>query len=400
MTAQVIGAATSLPCDVADPRCTVAVVSRAELARTRHWATAFAGTRKDHRYYELLEDTLAQGFEHRYFVIRGAHGEVRAVQPFILLDQDLLTGLGSRTHRLVGLIRRVWPRFLVLRTLMVGCAAGEGHLDGDPASHAANARSLAAAIVAAARELRAPLIVLKEFQTEYREPLRCFLDHGFSRIPSMPMTKLNIDYADFDDYMTTALNSATRRKLRKKFRAAAQGAPIQMSVIGDITPIIEEAYPVYLQVYERSHLHFEKLTREFFCDIGRRMPDKVMFFVWRRNEKLVAFSMCMTEDNAFYPEYVGFDYSVALELHLYHYVVRDMISWAIANGYKTLRSSGLNYDPKLHLRHRLDPIDLYVRHRSPVANALLQRLLPWIEPTRHDPVLKKFPNYGDLWHRD
>src|SRR5579864_6809289 len=102
MTAQVIGAATSFPRDVAGPRCTVANVSRAELARTRHWTSAFAGKRKDHRYYELLEDTLAQGFEHRYFVIRGAHGEVRAVQPFIVLDQDLLTGLGSRSHGLVG----------------------------------------------------------------------------------------------------------------------------------------------------------------------------------------------------------------------------------------------------------------------------------------------------------
>jgi hypothetical protein len=30
-----------------------------------------------------------------------------------------------------------------------------------------------------------------------------------------------------------------------------------------------------------------------------------------------------------------------------------MTSWAIANGYKWLRSSGLNYDPKLHLRHLL-----------------------------------------------
>jgi hypothetical protein len=108
----------------------------------------------------------------------------------------------------------------------------------------------------------------------------------------------------------------------------------------------------------------------------------------------------MFEGDAFYPEYVGFDYSVALQIHLYHYVVRDMISWAIDQGFVWLRSSGLNYDPKLHFRHRLDPIDLYVRHRSPVINRLLKRVLPWIEPTRHDPVLKRFPNYGELCDRD
>jgi hypothetical protein len=63
------------------------------------------------------------------------------------------------------------------------------------------------------------------------------------------------------------------------------------------------------------------------------------------------------------------------------------------------RSSGLNYDPKLHLRHELDPIDLYVRHVSSAANTVLKWILPLIEPTRHDPILKKFANYGDLWDR-
>ena len=48
-----------------------------------------------------------------------------------------------------------------------------------------------------------------------------------------------------------------------------------------------------------------------------------------------------------------------------------MISWAILKGYKWLRSSGLNYDPKLHLRHVLDPTDLYVRHTS-VINAVAE----------------------------
>ncbi|HEX3406954.1 MAG TPA: GNAT family N-acetyltransferase, partial [Caulobacteraceae bacterium] len=340
----------------------VSVVSRAELAGCGHWASAFAAFRKDRRYYELIEDTLSQGFEHAYFVIRDTHGAVRAVQPFIVLDQDVLEGVGRRARRLAAAVRRVWPRFLKLRTLMVGCGAGEGQLDGAPGLHGANARALAAAIVGHARALEAPLVVLKEFPTHYRAPLSAFLAHGFARVPSMPMTRLGIDYADFDDYMRRALNSSTRRKLRKKFAAAAASQPIEMSEVSDAAPIVEELYPLYLQVYDRSQLHFEKLTPAFFAEIGRRMPDKARFFVWRQQGRAVAFALCMFEGEAFYPEYVGFDYAVALELHLYHYVVRDMISWAIAHGFKELRSSGLNYDPKLHFRHRLDPVDLYVRH--------------------------------------
>ncbi len=373
----------------------VEVVSRAELAQHPEWRCAFAPWRKDRRYYELVEDTLSQGFEHRYFLIRDPRGAVRAVQPFILLDQDILEGV-PRAKPLAAAVRRLWPRFLTMRTLMVGCGAGEGRLDGPPAAHAANARTLAAAILGHARALRAPLVVLKEFPTDCRAALSPFLERGFARVPSMPMTRLDIRYADFDDYMRRALNSSTRRKLRKKFAATSASPPIEMSEMDDVSAIVDELYPLYLQVYERSKLHFEKLTPAFFREIGRRMPDKARFFVWRQQGRAVAFALVMFEGEDFYPEYVGFDYRVALELHLYHYVVRDMIGWAIAHGFKELRSSGLNYDPKLHFRHRLDPIDLYVRHTSPLINAVLRLVLPWIEPTRHDPVLRKFPNYAEL----
>jgi predicted N-acyltransferase len=212
----------------------------------------------------------------------------------------------------------------------------------------------------------------------------------------LPMTRLCIDYESFDDYMKRALNSATRKKLRKKFEATARASPIEMSVFADVTPVIAQVYPLYLDVYERSQLHFEKLTEQYFCELGRRMEDRVRFFLWRQSGRIVAFATCMVQRDNIYAEYIGLDYDVALDLHLYHYAFRDMVSWAIANGYKWFRSSGLNYDPKLHLRHLLDPIDLYVRHTSTPVNALLKRILPLIEPTRYDKTLAKFRNYQDL----
>ena len=374
----------------------VDIVARGSLRALPAWRHAFAHERKDHRYYELIEDTLHPEFDYRYFIVSDARGAVCSVQPFFLLDQDLLAGMAG-AGRLIDAVRGLFPRFMRTRTLMVGCAAGEGHLDGDAGRAVAVAELLARAMLQHARALGARLIVLKEFPARYREALDCFLDHGFSRIPSMPMTKVRVDYASFEDYMSRALNSATRKKLRKKFQAAERAAPIEMSVVGDIAPVIAQVYPLYLQVYRRSKLHFEKLTEGYFCELGRRMPDKVRFFLWRQSGRIVAFSACLVHGDALYAEYIGLDYGVALDLHLYHYAYRDMIRWAIANGYTWFRSSGLNYDPKLHLRHVLDPIDLYLRHTSEPINAVLKRLLPLLEPTRYDKTLAKFSNYRELW---
>jgi hypothetical protein len=376
----------------------ISVVSRADLSGCAPWTSTFTDQRKDYRYYEILDDTLWNQFEYRYFAIVDSKGQVRAIQPFFLVDQDILEGLGAERIYLISLVRRFYPRFLKLRALMVGCSAGEAHLAATETLPVdIVAETLSNGIVKQARSLNAQLIVLKEFPSRYRKVLHRFVQCGFARAPSMPMTMLDIRYDSFDTYMVKALKSSTRRKLRKKLEATAGVSNIRMSVTDDAASFVDEIYPLYLQVFERSKMQFEKLTKDFFRQLGQRMSDKVRFFAWRRGNMLVAFSLCMVQGDSLYAEYVGFDYSVALDLHLYHYVVRDMISWGISRGYKWFRSSGLNYDPKLHMRHRLDPIDLYVRHTSALANAIFRLALPWIVPVRYDATLKLFPNYKELW---
>jgi len=380
-------------------RGSVEVMSRAEVMGCARWASAFAGKHKDHRYYELVEETIQPDFVFRYFAIKDEDGSVRAVQPFFIIDQDLLLGTNTRLGGVIGFIRRLWPRFMKMRTLMVGCAAGEGHLDGTEQSHRASAEILAASITGLARKMNAPLIVLKEFSAQYRDALQCLVHHGFARVPSMPNTRLNIDYANFDDYMNKALGQEMRRNLRRKFRAAEKASVIEMTVVNDVTPIVKDIYPLYLKVYERSNLKFEKLTECYFCGLGRLMPDKARFFVWRQGKTIVAFMSCLIEGDELCAEYIGLEYPVALDLHLYFYSFRDVVSWAIANGFKWYRSSALNYNPKFHLTHSVDPLDLYVRHPSKLINPILRRLLPLLEPTRNDKTLPKFSNYADLWAR-
>src|SRR6266850_8571436 len=376
----------------------ISVVSRVELSGCAPWTSTFADQRKDYRYYEILDETLRGDFEYRYFAIVDNNGHVRAIQPFFLVDQDILEGLDAERIDWISLIRRFYPRFLKLRTLMIGCSAGEAHLaatENLPVDIVAE--TLSNGIIKQARSLNAQLIVLKEFPSRYRRVLHCFLQRGFVRAPSMPMTMLDIGYDSFDAYMTKALRSSTRKKLRKNLDATAGVSDIRMSVTNDATSFVDEIYPLYLQVFERSRMRFEKLTKDFFRQLGQRMNDKVRFFAWRRGNMLVAFSLCMVQGDSLYAEYVGFDYTVALDLHLYHYVVRDMISWGIGKGYTRFRSSGLTYDPKLHMRHRLDPIDLYVRNTSILANAIFRLAMPWIVPVRYDATLKLFANYKELW---
>jgi hypothetical protein len=74
----------------------VVVLGRSELASVQAWRHAFTHLRKDSRYYEIVEDTICPEFRYRYFLIRDEAGQICAIQPFFVLDQDLLAGTGPR----------------------------------------------------------------------------------------------------------------------------------------------------------------------------------------------------------------------------------------------------------------------------------------------------------------
>ena len=375
----------------------VSVVTREELAQIPAWHRALSNQRKDRRYYEIVEDTIRQEFEYRYFVLEDREGRVRAVQPVFLLRQDLLQGAGPRATTLVRRVRRWIPKLFTMRTLMVGCAAGEGRLDEtSPEDAAWVAQRLHEVLRRYAKQVKAPMIVLKEFPAAYRTALSPFALNGYSRVPSLPSVRLHLPFASFDEYMSRTLSKATRKDLRRKFRDT-EGAGITLQVLSDISAQIDELYPLYLQVYERSDLHFEKLTRDYLCRVGQEMPDKARFFVWRQNGRAIAFSFCLLSGDEIHDEYVGLDYSVALDLHLYFYTLRDILQWAMEHGIKWYCSSGQGYEPKLRLRSELLPLDLYVAHTWRPANFLLGKLLPLLEPTRNDPILREFPNFDQLW---
>jgi predicted N-acyltransferase len=383
--------------DIPVPQGVLKILTRANLRNCDAWKRALQNQCHDHRYYEIVEDTLLQNeFEHRYLLLEDRSGRLRAIQPVFFVRQNLVEGVPGTVRSIVDAIRKIFPRFLTMRALMIGCAAGTGDLGAsDEKDEGLLANALQAALRTYSQRNKASLIVFKDFRARYRSALEMFLQNGYARIPSMPMTRLSLRYQNWDEYFQT-LSKATRKDLRRKFRKAERAPQIEMEIASDIAPLIDDMYPLYLAVHERSPLKFETLTKEYFLAIAQSMPDRARFFIWRQNGKIVAFSFCLVCGDAIYDECIGLDYSVALDLHLYFYTLRDIISWALQQGLRFYYSNPLNYEPKLHLDCELVPLDLYARHTSALLNPIFRRVLKYLGPTRHDPVLCRFPNAHEL----
>lgn len=354
---------------------------------------AYAHHCKDFRFYELIEETLRDQFKYRYFVLEhAATGEI-TVQSFFFVDQDMTAGLPAKMANWMARLRTKWPRLLTMRMLMVGCVAAEGQL-GSEESWVPKALHEAMDVYAPLAKVSVAL--LKDFPSTYRESLAPFSANGYRRVPSMPAACLQLDFATFEEYMRERLSKVYRKNLRRKFKALDGVPKIDMEVLSDGRAIAGELHALYLQTHLRSRLRFETLTEEYFAEIGDRMPDRVRFFVWRQEGRMIAFNLCMVHEETLYDLDVGLDYAVALDLHLYFVTLRDLFEWSVNNGVKQYHTGPLNYDPKLHLRLLLAPYDLYAKHFTPWINPIFKLAMAYLQPTRHDPVLKRFPNAHEL----
>lgn len=357
------------------------------------WKKTLAAHCMDNRYYEVVEETIRQGFDYHYAILTNERTGVVAVQPFFFVDQDITAGLPARIRSIIMLIRGRFPRFLNMKIVMVGCAAGEGTLDcAEPWA----VEALHEVIDQYGKQARAQIVLFKDFPSTYRGAFSRFAALGYTRVPSMPAAALDLNFSSFEDYMEKKLSRIYRKSLRRKFRDANRLGELTMEVLTDVSAHIDEIYPLYLQTHHRSPLKFEVLTKDYFCELGRRMPERVRFFLWRKDGRIISFAFCMIHGNTIHDLNVGMDYPLALDLHMYFITWRDIVSWAIQAKLTHYYTGPLNYDPKLHLQLTLAPLDLYARHLSPLINPIFGLAMRFLQPVRHDPTIKKFANAHEL----
>src|SRR5438128_12690839 len=102
------------------PQGVIKVLALAELQNRGTWKRALRNKCKDHRYYEIVEETLECGFEHHYLLFEDRSGNARAIQPVFLVRQNLVEGVPGNVRSFVDAIRKVFLRVFTMRVLMVG----------------------------------------------------------------------------------------------------------------------------------------------------------------------------------------------------------------------------------------------------------------------------------------
>jgi len=136
------------------------------------------------------------------------------------------------------------------------------------------------------------------------------------------------------------------------------------------------------------------LPQSFFEQIAIHMPAETKFFLWKLNGRLVAFDLCLVSNHRVIDEYIGLDYAVAYQYHLYFDTYRIVIRWCIENGVQSYEAGDANYETKKRLGFTFVSQYIYAKHRNPIVNIFLGFLGLIIRPENFDPFLKSMKTHG------
>jgi len=351
------------------------------------WEAIYPVGPRNYHLFKSIDESGFKGLRHYYIIVHDQNAPVGAA-PCFLFNYPLETTIEGPLKNILYLARRAFPGSLNLKALICGLPYAEGSIGINRKNPEPVLRAILAAMEKIARHERASILAFKDFTEEFTP----FLDsltrnHKFHKVESYPSVELDIDFPSFEDYMAR-LSHATRKDLRRKFKKVGRLPEIAMEVADNASGVLGEIYDLYMQTFLKSSVKFEEVSRDFFTNISRHMPEHSKYFLWRVNGRLVAFNFCLVSEDTVMDEYIGLDYSVAYDYGLYFITFRDVINWCIANKITKYKSGAMTYEPKKRLKCSFIPCYVYIRHMNRFVNPLFKFMCAALRPENFDDVLK------------
>jgi len=218
-------------------------------------------------------------------------------------DLDLFTTVDAKIKTFVDRLRLFKPfdyiirKFLTFNTLFVGTTVSEYSLF----PNSMNLSEFTNKLLSVFQKSGSQFLVIKDLPFE--SPLLSddenkfsnkmtsyFKDNGFIILTGQALAYLPINFDSMEGYLKK-FSSNRRNNFRRKMKAAA-GLYLQEFNTGDnyfTDEIAEILYNLYLNVYNNSDVHFDKLTLPFFKQVLQNTYDGKVFIYSDKN-KIIKYS--------------------------------------------------------------------------------------------------------------
>lgn len=351
------------------------------------WSRVYPQVLESYSFFKTLQESGLDQFEWHYILVYKGE-ELVGIAPCFLMHYPLDTTIQGPIKSVLLKVKKKFPNFMELRALVGGLPMSQGRI-GAVKDPAAVVRAIDEAMESLAASKKISILGFKDFGLHECAWLDALQHRGYYKFESLPSTEMAVPFRSFEEYVKT-LNRASRDGLKRKLKKIDRATPLPMEVRERLTEEeLDQVHALYTQtLLSHGEMSFEIMTKDFFRRISDNMPDQTRYFLWRLDGRIVAFALCLVSAERMIDYYLGFDYALAYDLHLYFTRFRDLMKWCIEKKIPVYEMGNTGYEAKRRLGFGFIRLFVYAKHLNKFINPFFHLLCRCLRPENFDATFK------------
>ncbi len=204
--------------------------------------------------------------------------------------------------------------------------------------------------------------------------------------PNMVLA-LRPEWKNYDDYLAS-LASKYRANIKNGAFKPMDEAGCTVEHITGLAAFETEFFALYKSVQVNADFRPIELQPKYFAALEAAAGAHFRCSIIKQNSKILGFLISVMDGDTAIAYHIGFDRDAAATLPIYLRLLHASVADAIALGAKRVSFGRTALEPKAALGAKPQTFGVLLRHRQPVLNKLMKRLLLGIE---HDDAPERNP---------
>jgi hypothetical protein len=282
--------------------------------------------------YRTIEYSNLGSVDLLYFVLFDKNVPIAWV-PCFKFKTSLITLSDGFLQSITQWVRSFWPSFLMIPLFVVGSPIALCHhgIHFSPASLAKLKKMTPGVfdcITQKSKSLGCLFVLIKDIPS-----------HDVDYIESMGIGRYFLASSLPNAYIPVSVGTKKYPYfLKKHYRARIRRSKNKFKKAGfywiketNVAPYLDTIYRLYCNVYAKSGIKFEKLTRDFFKQVQEKLYGDVFFLLcFNAEHRLVCFELVLDSEDVLIPLYLGLDYGFVKEGEVYFNCIYRVMEEAVS----------------------------------------------------------------------
>lgn len=316
----------------------------------KEWISVFGKKYiKSRIFFKSIQQSGIEGVEFHYFLIT-ENSKTVAIAPGFYFRLDLIGLLNpSKFKDILLKLRGIFPKFLKIRTLVIGSYASScEYFIGIRNTYEDNREAISFLVrkhlKEKAKTLKARLTLIKEIRETQIGEAKASLGAEFSFIKSFP-TAFVPTFTECRPY-PAALKPSHQRRYRKMTKEYDESNAWEITA--DIAPYKDTFEEMYLNVLCKAKNKLEVLNGEFFVNLNRNLAGNTFVVISRdKTGKIRSMALVIEEEDRLVPLYLGMSYGDGDARGFYINLLFKIIGLSEQKDKKIVEFGQTSYYPKI-----------------------------------------------------